>query len=60
MNLLGVLILLTSKSEDEELKARRTRIENAADIAAAVSSALEALDASRRIRVWMALERRTA
>ena len=34
------------KGEDEELKARRTRIENAADIATAVSSALEALDTS--------------
>ena len=33
--------------EDEELKARRERIENAADIAQGVGSALGALDASQ-------------
>ncbi|NEG90068.1 DNA repair protein RecN [Bifidobacterium aerophilum] len=33
--------------EDEELKARRSRIENAADIAQGVSAALAALDASQ-------------
>ena len=33
--------------EDDELKARRSRIENAADIAQGVSSALAALDASQ-------------
>lgn len=38
---------ITAAGEDEELKSRRERIENAADIAQGVGAALGALDASQ-------------